>query len=104
MFEANRAPYEGAEKAKVLKAVLESTQEPQDAVEYAIRTLNDSCIWSVDTGFDKRWMAWHTQYNVDVGGIEVAKRSKPEQVSNDELAEDALKLAAGRKTIDECSL
>jgi ABC-type nitrate/sulfonate/bicarbonate transport system substrate-binding protein len=104
MIQANRAQYEGTEKAKVLKAVMEATQKPQDAVEFAIKTLTANCIWSVNSGFDKKRMEWHTQYSVDAGDVEAAKRPKPEQVSNYELAEEAVKVAGGRKSIGKCSL
>lgn len=104
MVEANRAHYEGTEKAKVLKAVMEATQKPQDAVEFAIKTLTERCIWSVNTGFDRKRMEWHTQYSVDIGDIEKDKRPTPEQVSNFELAEEAVKLAGGRKTYGKCTL
>ena len=88
----------------MLKTVMEATQKPQDAVEFAIKSLTERCIWSVNTGFDKKRMEWHTQYSVDVGDIEAAKRPTPEQVSNYELAEEAVKLAGGRKTIGKCTL
>jgi ABC-type nitrate/sulfonate/bicarbonate transport system substrate-binding protein len=104
MIEANRAQYEGSERAKVLKVVMEATQKPQDAVEYAIKALTQNCIWSVNSGFDKKRMEWHTQYSVEAGDIEAGKRPTPEQVSNYELAEEAVKLAGGRKTIGKCSL
>ncbi len=104
MIEANRAHYEGTEKAKVLKAVMDATQKPQDAVEFTIKALTERCIWSVNTGFDKKRMEWHTQYSVDVGDVEKAKRPTPEQVSNYELAEEALQLAGGRKTYGKCTL
>ena len=104
MIEANRAHYEGTEKEKVLKAVMEATQKPQDAVEFAIKSNTERCIWSVNTGFDKKRMEWHTQYSVDIGDVEAAKRPTPEQVSNYELAEEAVKLAGGRKTYGKCSL
>ena len=104
MIEANRAQYEGTEKAKVLKAVMEATQKPQEAVEFAIKSLTERCIWSVNTGFDKKRMEWHTKYSVEIGDIEAAKRPTPEQVSNFELAEEAVQLAGGRKTFGKCSL
>ncbi len=104
MVEANRAHFEGTEKDKVLKVVMEATQKPQDAVEFAIKTLTGNCIWSVNTGFDKKRMEWNVQYNVDVGDIEAGKKPTPEQVSNYELAEEAVTLAGGRKSFGKCSL
>ncbi len=104
MVQANRAHYEGTEKAKVLAAVMEATQKPQDATEFAIKALTERCIWSVNTGFDKKRMEWHTQYSVDIGDVEKDKRPTPEQVSNYDLAEEAVKVAGGRKTIGKCTL
>ena len=104
MVEANRAHYQGTEKDKILKVIMEATQKPQDAVEFAIKTLVDNCIWSVNTGFDKKRMEWHTAYSVEVGDIEADKRPAPEKVSNFELAEEAVALAGGRKTYGKCSL
>ena len=104
MIEANRAQFEGTEKEKVLKAVMEATQKPQDAVEFAIKSLTQNCIWSVNTGFDKKRMEWQIQYSVEVGDIEAGKKPTPEQVSNFALAEEALALAGGRKTYGKCTL
>ena len=73
-------------------------------VEFAIKTLTENCIWSVNTGFDKKRMEWHTAYSVEVGDIEADKRPTPDQVSNHELAEEAVKVAGGRKTYGKCSL
>ena len=104
MIEANRAHFEGRDKDKVLKAVMEATQKPQDAVEFAIKSLVENCNWSVNTGFDKKRMEWHTQYSVEIGDVEAAKRPSPDQVSNSELAEEAVVLAGGRKTYGKCAL
>ncbi len=104
MVMANRAHYEGTDKDKVLKVIMEATQKPQDAVEFAIKTLKENCIWSVNTGFDKKRMEWHTAYSVEVGDIEADKRPTPDQVSNHELAEEAVKVAGGRKTYGKCTL
>ena len=104
MVEANRAHYVGTDKDRILKVVMEATQKPQDAVEFAIKTLVDNCIWSVNTGFDKKRMEWHTAYSVETGDVEAARRPTPEQVSNYELAEEAVALAGGRKTFGKCAL
>jgi NitT/TauT family transport system substrate-binding protein len=104
MIEANRAHFEGTEKEKVLKTVMEATQKPQDAVEFAIKSLTENCNWSVNTGFDKKRMEWHVQYSVDLGDIEADKKPAAEQVSNFGLAEEALALAGGRKTYGKCML
>ena len=49
MIQANRAHYEGTEKAKVLAVVMDATQKPQDATEFSIKALTERCIWSVNT-------------------------------------------------------
>ena len=49
MIEANRTIYR--EKDKVVPIMVEATQKPKAAVEYAWEIETKNCIWSVNTGF-----------------------------------------------------
>ena len=52
MIEANRTAYR--EKDKVVPIIVEATQKPKEAVEYAIDVLTKNCVWSVNEGFDPK--------------------------------------------------
>jgi ABC-type nitrate/sulfonate/bicarbonate transport system substrate-binding protein len=103
MIEANRAVYSSGAKGPVVKAIVEATQKPQDAVEYAINVLIENCVWSVNTGFTPERTQWTIDNSVANGDIEAAKKPSVEQVANVQRAEEAVELVGGRMTFGKCS-
>ena len=103
MIEANRAVYGAGAKGPIVKAIVEATQKPQDAVEYAIDALIKNCVWSVNTGFTAERTQWTIDNSVANGDIDAAKKPSVEQVANVKLAEEAVELAGGRVTIGKCT-
>jgi NitT/TauT family transport system substrate-binding protein len=101
MIEANRTSYR--EKDKVVPIIMEATQKPKDAVEYAIDVLTKNCVWSVNEGFDPKRTAWSIDNSVANGDIDAAKKPSVEQVANIKLASEAVEKAGGRVTIGKCT-
>jgi ABC-type nitrate/sulfonate/bicarbonate transport system substrate-binding protein len=100
MIEANRAIYR--DKDKVLPIIMEASQKPKDAVEYAIGVLTKGCILSVNEGFVRERTEWTHQNNINVGDLEAAKKLSFEQIADLKLASDAVDKAGGRVTIGNC--
>jgi ABC-type nitrate/sulfonate/bicarbonate transport system substrate-binding protein len=101
MIEANRAIYR--DKDKVIPIIMDATQKPKDAVEFAWKVETDNCVWSVNTGFDPKRTQWSIDNSVANGDVEAAKKPSVEQVANIKLAEEAVELAGGRVTIGKCT-
>jgi NitT/TauT family transport system substrate-binding protein len=101
MIEANRTVYR--EKDKVVPIIMEATQKPKDAVEYAIDVLTKNCVWSVNEGFDPKRTAWSIDNSVANGDVDAAKKPSVEQVANIKLASEAVEKAGGRVTIGKCT-
>ena len=101
MIEANRAMFR--EKDKVVPIIMEATQKPKDAVEYALDALTKNCVWSVNEGFDAKRTEWSIDNSVANGDIEAAKKPAVEQVANIQLAKEAVEKAGGRVTIGNCT-
>src|SRR6266540_2218318 len=101
MIEANRAMFR--DKDKVVPIIVEATQKPKDAVEYAIDALTKNCVWSVNEGFDAKRTEWSIDNSVANGDIEAAKKPAVEQVANIQLAKEAVEKAGGRVTIGNCT-
>jgi NitT/TauT family transport system substrate-binding protein len=101
MIEANRTMYQ--DKVKVIPIIVEATQKPQEAVEYAVDYLTKNCIWSVNEGFDPKRTQWTIDNSVSVGDIEADKKPSVEQVADMELAKAAVEKAGGRVTIGNCT-
>jgi len=93
MIEANRAIYR--ERDKVVPIIVEATQKPKEAVEYAIEIETKNCVWSVNTGFDAKRTAWTIDNSVANGDIAADKKPSVEQVANVKLAEEAVQIAGG---------
>ena len=100
MIEANRAIYK--DKDKVVPAIMEATQKPKDAVEYAIDVLTKNCILSVNEGFLRERTEWTHQNNINVGDLEADKKLAFEQIADVKLATDAVAKTGGRQTIGNC--
>ena len=100
MIEANRAIYR--DKDKVVPIIVEATQKPKDAVEYAIDVLTKNCILSVNEGFVRERTEWTHQNNINVGDLEADKKLTFEQIADVSIAKDAVEKAGGRTTIGNC--
>jgi NitT/TauT family transport system substrate-binding protein len=101
MIEANRTIYR--DKAKVVPIIMEATQKPKEAVEYAIDVLIKNCVLSVNEGFDPKRTQWSIDNSVENGDIEAAKKPTVERVFNLALAKQAVEKAGGRVTIGNCT-
>jgi ABC-type nitrate/sulfonate/bicarbonate transport system substrate-binding protein len=101
MIEANRTIYR--EKDKVVPIIMEATQKPKEAVEYAWDVLTKNCVWSVNEGFDPKRTAWSIDNSVANGDVDAAKKPSVEQVANIKLAGEAVEKAGGRVTIGKCT-
>ena len=101
MIEANRAIYR--EKDKVVPIIMEATQKPKEAVEYAIEMETKNCIWSVNSGFDAKRTQWSIDNSVANGDIAADKKPTVEQVANVKLADEAVEAAGGKVTIGNCT-
>jgi len=100
MIEANRAIYR--ERAKVLPIIMEATQKPQDAVEYALDTMTKRCTWAVNTGFDAARSAWSMQFAIDNGDVDAGRRLGFAALADVKLAQDAVAAAGGPTEINNC--
>jgi ABC-type nitrate/sulfonate/bicarbonate transport system substrate-binding protein len=100
MIEANRAIYN--DKAKVVPIIMDATNKPKEAVEYAIDIETKNCVWSVNTGFNRERTQWSIANSVANGDIAADKKPSVEQVVNIALAEEAVKLAGGPVKIGKC--
>jgi len=101
MIEANRAIYQ--DKSKVVPIMVEATQKPQDAVEFAYDFLTKNCIWSVNTGYKPERTAWTVDLAVSNGDIPADKKPSYEQIVAQSLGDEALAEAGGPTTINGCS-
>jgi NitT/TauT family transport system substrate-binding protein len=100
MIEANRTIYR--EKDKVMPIMVDATKKPKEAVEYAWEIETQRCIWSVNTGFDPKRTEWTIENSIENGDIERDKKPSVEQVSNAQLAKEAVEAAGGPVTIGNC--
>jgi len=101
LMEANRAIYQ--DKAKVVPIMMQATEKPQDAVEYAYDFLTKGCIWSVNTGYKPERTAWTIDLAIANGDIPPDKKPPYEQVVDKSLGEEALAQVGGTITINGCS-
>jgi NitT/TauT family transport system substrate-binding protein len=100
MIEANRAMYR--EPDKVVPIIVEATQKPKDAVEYALGVMTKSCVLSVNEGFNRTRGEWAIQNAIDIGDLDAAKKIPFEQIADLRLAQDAVAAAGGPVTIGNC--
>jgi ABC-type nitrate/sulfonate/bicarbonate transport system substrate-binding protein len=100
MIEANRAIYR--DKDKVTPIIVEATQKPKDAVEYAIDVLTKNCILSVNEGFVRERTEWTHQHNIDNGDLTPDKKLTFEQIADVSIAKDAVAKAGGPQAIGNC--
>ena len=83
MIEANRAIYR--DRDKVVPIIMEATQKPKDAVEYAIEVLTKNCILSVNEGFVRERTEWTHQNNINDGDIPPEKKPPSTRSSTSSL-------------------
>src|ERR1041384_1328171 len=85
MIEANRAIY--SDKDKVIPAIMEATQKPREAVEFAIGVITKGCMLSVNSGFVRDRTEWTHQNNIDIGDIPPEKKLTFDQTADHHLAD-----------------
>jgi NitT/TauT family transport system substrate-binding protein len=102
MMEASRLMY--TDKDKVLPIIIEATEKPPEAVEYAWKYLTDNCVWTVNTGFDKARAEWSIDNSVRNGDVEEAKKPTFEQLADLSISADALAKVGGPIEIGKCKL
>ena len=100
MIEANRAIYR--DKEKVVPIIIEATQKPKEAVEYAVDVLIKNCILSVNEGFVRERTEWSHQNSIDIGDIPAEKKLTFDQIADFKLATEAVEAAGGHVTIANC--
>src|SRR5438105_7715402 len=101
MMEANRAIYQ--DKARVVPIMVEATEKPQDAVEFAYDALTKACIWSVNTGFKPDRTAWTVDLAVSNGDIPADKKPGFDQIVAKSLGDEALATIGAPTTINGCN-
>jgi ABC-type nitrate/sulfonate/bicarbonate transport system substrate-binding protein len=101
MMEANRAIYR--ERDKVIPIMVEATQKPREAVEYAWSVMAKNCIWAVNTGFNRARTEWSIQYAIDAGDIDAGKHPTFDNIVDTKLADEALAAIGGPTTINNCT-
>ena len=101
MMEANRSIY--TDRAKVIPIMVQATDKPQEAVEFAYDFLTKNCIWSVNTGFKPERTAWTVDLAVSNGDIPSDKKPTYEQIVAQSLGDEALAEVGGPTTINGCS-
>jgi NitT/TauT family transport system substrate-binding protein len=100
MIEANRMMYR--DKEKVIPAIVEATQKPREAVEFALDVLTKNCVLSVNSGFVRERTEWTHQNNIDIGDIPPEKKLTFDQIADHQLAEEAVASLGGPVTINTC--
>lgn len=101
MIEANRTIYQ--DKATVLPILMQATEKPQDAVEFAYDFLTKNCIWSVNTGYKPERTAWTVDLAVSNGDIPADKKPSYDQIVAQSLGDEALAAVGGPMTINGCN-
>jgi ABC-type nitrate/sulfonate/bicarbonate transport system substrate-binding protein len=101
LIEANRAIYQ--DKAKVVPIMVQATEKPQDAVEFAYEYLTKNCVWSVNTGYKPEKTTWTVDLGVSNGDIPADKKPRYEQIVAQSLGDEALAAVGGPTTINGCS-
>jgi ABC-type nitrate/sulfonate/bicarbonate transport system substrate-binding protein len=100
MIEANRTIYR--DKDTVIPIMVEATQKPREAVEYAWGELTKNCVWSVNTGHVRDRIEWMMQREIEVGDVDPGKKLGYDQIVDEKLAQEAVEKAGGPVTINGC--
>jgi NitT/TauT family transport system substrate-binding protein len=99
-IEANRAIYQS--KDSVIPIMVEATEKPRDAVEFAYDSLTKGCVWSVNSGFNRERTEWSVANSIANGDIDAGKKPTYEQIVAQSLGEEALASIGGPTTIAGC--
>ena len=83
--------------------MVEATQKPSEAVEYAWEVVTKNCIWSVNEGFGLKRTQWTIDNDVAAGDIDAAKKPTVDQVVDMKLANEASPRPAGGSSIGGCT-
>jgi ABC-type nitrate/sulfonate/bicarbonate transport system substrate-binding protein len=100
MIEANRTIY--TDKDKAIPAIVEATQKPREAVEFAVATITKGCMLSVNSGFVRERTEWTHQNNIDIGDIPAEKKLTFDQIADHQLADEAVAALGGPVTLNGC--
>jgi ABC-type nitrate/sulfonate/bicarbonate transport system substrate-binding protein len=100
LIEANRAIYQS--KDSVVQIMVEATDKPRDAVEFAYDSLTKACVWSVNTGFNRERTEWSVQNSINNGDIDAGKKPTYDQIGAQSLVDDALGSVGGPTQIGAC--
>jgi NitT/TauT family transport system substrate-binding protein len=100
MIEANRTIYRDPDKA--IPAIMEATQKPRDAVEFAVGVITKGCMLSVNSGFVRERTEWTHQNNIDIGDIPAEKKLAFDQIADHALADEAVASLGGPVEINGC--
>jgi ABC-type nitrate/sulfonate/bicarbonate transport system substrate-binding protein len=100
LMEANRAIYQSRDS--VIPIMVEATDKPKDAVEFAYDSLTKGCIWSVNSGFNRERTEWSVQNSINNGDIEAAKKPSYDQIVAQTLGDEALASIGGPTQIGAC--
>ena len=100
MIEANRTIYR--DRDKVVPIIVEATQKPREAVEFAIAELTRNCVPSVNSGFVRERTEWTLQNDIDIGDIPPDKKLTYDQIADHALAEEAVASLGGPVVINGC--
>jgi hypothetical protein len=99
-MEANRAIYQS--KDSVVPIMIEATDKPKEAVEFAYDSLTKACTWSVNTGFSRERTEWSVQNSINNGDIDAGKKPTYDQIGAQSLVDDALGSVGGPTQIGAC--
>jgi NitT/TauT family transport system substrate-binding protein len=83
--------------------MVQASEKPRDAVEFAYDFLTRNCIWTVNAGFNRERVEWTVANDVANGDIDPAKKPTFEQVVDVDFTKDALAAAGGPVTIGNCT-
>jgi len=100
MIEANRTIYR--DRDKVMPIIVEATQKPREAVEFAVAELTRNCVLSVNSGFVRDRTEWTLQNDIDIGDIPPDKKLTYDQIADHALAEEAVASLGGPVVINGC--
>ena len=100
LIEANRAIYR--DRDAVVPIMVEATQKPREAVEYARDIMTQNCIWSVNEGFRPERTVWNIDNAIRNGDLDASKRIGFDEIVDAKLAAEALAAAGGPTIIDGC--
>ena len=85
-----------------IPAIVEATQKPREAVDFAIGAITKGCMLSVNSGFVRERTEWTHQNNIDIGDIPPEKKLTFDQIADHQLADEAVASLGGPVTLGGC--